>query len=91
MAHHKSAEKRARASVTKNTRNRAYMSSVRTAIKKVRAAAEAKEAEVKLVELFTEAQSLLMRAAKRGIIHKNNASRRISRMAHLIKATIVAA
>ena len=85
MAQHKSAKKRARSSDAKNTRNRAYMSSVRTAVKKVRAAAVSKEAETKLSELFTQAQSLLHRAAKRGIIHKNNASRRISRLAHLIK------
>ena len=83
MAHHKSAEKRARSSATRNTRNRAYMSSVRTAIKKVRAAVVAKDTKVN--EFFTEAQSLLARAAKRGIIHKNNASRRVSRLAHLIK------
>ena len=86
MAQHKSSEKRARSSAAKNTRNRAYMSSVRTAIKKVRSAAEAKESPAKLNELFTQAQSLLSRAAKRGIIHKNNASRRVSRLARLLKS-----
>ena len=87
MAQHKSAEKRARSNASKNVRNRAYLSSVRTAIKKLRTAAAAKESEEKLGALFTQAQSLLARAAKRNIIHKNNASRRIGRLAQLIKST----
>lgn len=86
MAQHKSAEKRARSNSAKNVRNRAYMSSVRTAIKKVKSAVSSKEDTNKIGELFVAAQSMLARAAKRGIIHKNNASRRISRLSHLIKS-----
>lgn len=88
MANHKSAEKRARQNVTRNARNRSYVSSVKTAIKSFRSSVEgAKAAGTKpeeLQKLFSGVQSILQKAASKGLVHKNNASRRIQRLAHLM-------
>jgi len=84
VANHKSAAKRARQNTTRNTRNRAYTSKVRTAVKKLYTGIDglksgsAKQEEV--VELFKTAQSLLMKAKSKGITHRNTASRKISRL-----------
>lgn len=90
MANHESSKKRARSSLVKNERNRQYLSAVRTAIKKfnlvlntVRSGASTDSSQ--LNTLFSEAQSLLGRAASKGILHKNNAARRIARLAHGMK------
>lgn len=86
MAHHKSAKKRIRSNARKNTRNRTYLSSVRTAVKAFRTAAEAGQEESIVLQLFRSAQSLLASAATKGVIHKNNASRKIGRLANMLKA-----
>lgn len=79
MAQHASAEKQAKQSIKKNLANRSYMSKVKTAIKKfLQAAQEGKTAD--LQALFQGAQSSLMKASTKGIIHKNNASRHIGRL-----------
>jgi len=97
VANHKSAKKRARSSANKRLRNRQYVSTVRTAVKKfqlalntVRAGASGVDA-ASLPKLFAEAQSLLGRAAAKGILHKNNAARRISRLAASLKDLSAAA
>ncbi|MFW7378027.1 MAG: 30S ribosomal protein S20 [Oligoflexus sp.] len=84
MAHHKSAKKRIRSDARKNEVNTAYMSKVRSAVKKVKNAATAGESGETLQKLFVEAQSQLHKAATKGILHKNNVSRRISRLAALV-------
>ena len=85
MATHKSSEKRARGSAKKNQRNSQYISAVRTSVKKLRLAiAENKDAET-LQGLYKAAQSILAKAASKGILHKNNAGRRIGRLAHALR------
>ncbi len=85
MANHKSAEKRARVSERRRTQNREYLSSVRTAIKKFRLSAAAPKLEKGVKEkLFLEAQSIIQKAAQKGLIHKNNAARKVSRLAKLL-------
>lgn len=80
MANHKSSAKRARQDIKKNARNREYISSVRTAVKKFYAALEeGKDAET-LASLLKATQSLISKAASKGLYHKNNAARRISRL-----------
>ena len=79
MATHKSAKKRIRGNKRKNIRNRSYMSMVRTAIKKLQVAMQTGQSE-NLQALFLTAQSLLDKAAQKGIIHKKNASRKIGRL-----------
>jgi small subunit ribosomal protein S20 len=85
VANHKSAAKRARQTITKRTLNRSKRSKVRTFIKRVKTAIETgnkKDAQTNL----TTVQSLLAKMAKSGIIKKNNASRRTSRLATQVNA-----
>ncbi|HET6680102.1 MAG TPA: 30S ribosomal protein S20 [Gemmatimonadaceae bacterium] len=63
-----------RKSRSATVRNRAQRSTLRTALKKGKAAG-ASEAELR------QAVSLLDRAARKGLIHRNNAARQKSRMA----------
>jgi len=80
MATHKSAAKRARQNTVRNLRNRHVLSTMRTAIKKVRAAIEKKDL-ANLDTLLREAQSVIGKTRKKGTIHANNAARKISRLA----------
>ena len=84
MANHKSAAKRAKQNEVKRLRNRATKSSMKTAIKK---AVEAKkEGADNVTELFKHAQSLISKAGKKGVVHKNTASRRVARLAKFVNA-----
>lgn len=85
MAHHKSARKRIRRNKRANVRNSQYLTSVRTAIKKLRVAATSETGKAELGTLFVAAQAKLAKAAAKGILHKNNANRRIGRLAAFIK------
>ncbi|MBF0234367.1 MAG: 30S ribosomal protein S20 [Desulfamplus sp.] len=78
MANHKSAIKRAKQNETKRLRNRSNRSAMKTAIKKVYAA-KAEGAE-NTSELLVNAQSVIAKAAKKGIMHKNTAARKTSRL-----------
>ena len=85
MANHKSAKKRMRQNVVRNERNTAYMSKVKTALKKfnlaVANAAETGNKDMTETEaLFRSSQSLLQKAAQKGLLHKNNASRKVQRL-----------
>ena len=63
-----SAKKNMRKSRAAAVRNRAQRSALRTALKKARAAGSTPE-------VSTEAVSLLDRAARKGLIHRNKAAR----------------
>lgn len=78
MANHKSAEKRHRQSLKRRERNREIKAAVRTAMKRARAASESKDPQAK--ELARAAESLLAKAAAKGVINKKNAARNISRV-----------
>jgi small subunit ribosomal protein S20 len=82
MANHPSAAKRHRQAVQRAQRNLAARSRVRSAVKKVRTAAETGSTEATQAELKA-AVRILAKAASKGIVHRNNASRRISRLARL--------
>ncbi|MES2745649.1 MAG: 30S ribosomal protein S20 [Bdellovibrionota bacterium] len=84
MAHHKSAKKRILVNAKKRAQNSAYISTVRTAVKKLRSAAEKGDVQ-NLSALFESAQSLLHKAASHGMLHRNNASRKVARLAALVK------
>lgn len=80
----KSAEKRERQNVVRRMRNRQTKSAVRTAIKKFDAAIIAKDkaaADTAMALSF----KLLDSAASKGVLHKNTASRKKSRMYAAIK------
>lgn len=76
----KSAKKAMRKSRAANERNRARRSQLRTAIRKVRSAANAKEAKA----AYLEAERLLDRAGRKNLVHRNTASRTKSRLAKLV-------
>jgi small subunit ribosomal protein S20 len=83
VANHKSAKKRARQALRRRDRNRHDRSEMRSAVKLVRTALEAGNAEAATGAL-KQAESKLRRASSKGLIHWKTASRRISR---LTKAT----
>ncbi|MBK6421677.1 MAG: 30S ribosomal protein S20 [Gemmatimonadetes bacterium] len=78
----KSAKKALRKSIAANERNRTRRSQLRTAIKKVRTAANGAEAK----DAFVEAAKLLDRAGRKNLVHKNAANRTKSRLAKLAAA-----
>ena len=79
MANIKSAKKRILVSQTKADRNKAIRSSVKTAVKKVYAAIDANDKEAAKAALLN-ATSVIDKATKKGVYHKNYASRKISRL-----------
>ena len=79
MANIKSAKKRILVNRTKAARNKSIKSATKTAIKKVYAAIESKDKEAAKAALLA-ATSTIDKAASKGIYHKNNASRKISRL-----------
>lgn len=83
MANHPSAAKRARQALRRRARNRSRISAVRTAIKNVETAVAAKDKEAATAALST-ATSLIGRAAGRGVMHKNTAGRRVSRLTRMV-------
>jgi small subunit ribosomal protein S20 len=79
LANTKSAKKQARSSLRKHERNRTRRSAARTEVKKARLEIEGGDLEA-AIAATREAVSSLDRAAARGSIHRNNASRRKSRL-----------
>ena len=79
MANHPSAEKRNRQRVARTERNRAAKSSVRSAVKKARAAIASGDTAGAKANV-AEASVALAQAAKKGVIHKNAAARTTSRI-----------
>ncbi len=85
MAHTKSAQKATRVHAKKTERNKPVRSSVRTAVTKARNLLDQKDMDAAKVAVV-EAAAALDRAAKKGVIHPNNAARRKSRMAKQLNA-----
>ena len=83
MANIKSAKKRVLVAKRNYDKNKAVKSSVKTAIKKVEAAVAAGEKEAAQAALLA-ATATIDKAAKKGVYHKNNASRKVSRLAKLV-------
>lgn len=85
MAHHKDAIKRIRTSEAANARNRANRSRLRTEIKGLRALIDAGNHEAAAAAL-PQTVSVVQKLAGKGVIHRSNAARRISRLANAINA-----
>ncbi len=79
MARHKSAEKRARQSVKRAARNSAVESRVKTQVRAFREALESGD-KSKIDAALLSATRELQKAASKGVLHKRNASRRVSRL-----------
>jgi small subunit ribosomal protein S20 len=85
MANTKSAKKAARKIARKTVINKSRRTRVRSQIRKVEDALAAGDAKA-AAEALRGAQPELMRAAQKGILHKNTASRKVSRLAARVKA-----
>lgn len=83
MANIKSAKKRILVNRTKADRNKAIKSGTKTAIKKVYAAIEAGD-KAAAQEALLAATSTIDKAATKGVYHKNNASRKVSRLSKAV-------
>ncbi|MBL7204796.1 MAG: 30S ribosomal protein S20 [Desulfobacteraceae bacterium] len=79
MASHKSALKRAKQDEVKRIRNKSYKTKVKKAIKEVRTAVANNSAEQSKQNLV-KAVSIIQKTTSKGIIHKNQAARKISRL-----------
>ncbi|MBS0149410.1 MAG: 30S ribosomal protein S20 [Nitrospira sp.] len=82
---HKSTIRRARQAERRHERNRATVNTVRTLIKKVQSAVAGKKVDEAKTSLL-EATSAIGKAVSKGVLHRNTASRRISRLAHRVNA-----
>ena len=80
MANIKSQIKRIQTNEKARQRNKSVKSSVKTAIRKFREAAEAGEKD-KAIELLHDASRKLDKAASKGVIHANQAANKKSAMA----------
>lgn len=85
MANIKSAKKRINVTATKTLRNKMLKSALKTAIKKFEVAVEAKNMEEAKV-LYTAAARTLDMSVSKGIVHKNMAARKKSRLASKLNA-----
>ena len=85
MANIKSAKKRVIVSQKRADRNKAIKSRVKTYIKKVDAAIEAKDKEAAEAAL-KEAVSEINKAGSKGVYHKNTCARKVSRLTKAVNA-----
>ena len=85
-----SAEKRNRQAQKRRTRNMAVRTGVKTAVKKVRDAV-AKGDAAGARQVLQAAEKALGKAASKGVLHKNAASRKISRLAKAVAKAAPAA
>jgi small subunit ribosomal protein S20 len=83
MANTKSAKKAARQIARRTTINKARRSRVRTAVRKVEEAISSGD-RAAAVAAMVEAEPAIIRAAQKGIVHRNAAQRKVSRLAHRI-------
>jgi len=85
LATHRSAEKRDRQNKKRKVRNVAVKSQTKTEIKKVLAAVEGKDQE-NSAKALKNAIKVIKKAASKGVYHKNNASRKVSRLTKKVTA-----
>ncbi len=85
MANTKSAKKAARQAVRRTEINKSRRSQMRTYVRKVEGALEAGD-RAQAEAALKAAEPILMRSAQKGVIHKNTAARKMSRLAKALKA-----
>ena len=89
MANNPGARKAIRKIARRTEVNKARRSRVRTFVRKFEEAIAAADATA-AATAFIEAQSELMRAVSKGVVHKNTGSRKVSRLAAQLKKLSVA-
>jgi small subunit ribosomal protein S20 len=82
MPNLRSAKKRVRVEAKRRARNKAVKSTVRTFVTKARNAIADAAGEPETEEAIRDAMSQLDRAVSKGVLHRNNAARRKSRLMH---------
>jgi small subunit ribosomal protein S20 len=85
MANTKSAQKAVRKIARRTEVNKGRRTQMRTFVKRVEAALDSKDATA-AAEALKAAEPKLARAAQKGIVHKNAAERKISRLTKRVKA-----
>ena len=85
MANTKSAKKATRVSARKTEINKTRVSRMRTFVRKVEEAI-ASGSQAEAAAALQAAQPELMRGAQKGVLHKNTASRKVSRLSARVKA-----
>ncbi len=85
MANIQSAKKRVRRNARRTTINHARMGRIRTFIKRVELAIEGGDKDV-AQQALKAAQPEIMRGVTKGVLHRNTASRKVSRMSARVKA-----
>jgi small subunit ribosomal protein S20 len=80
-----SAEKRNRQRLKRRTRNVTHLSKLRTYVKRVLTAVEAKDKKAK--DVLAEAIQVIDKAAQHGVIKRETASRKISRLTKFVNAS----
>jgi small subunit ribosomal protein S20 len=83
LAVHKSAEKRMRQNETRRMRNRHVKTGIKTMIKRVREAVQAKD-RAKAQAALAQVTPLVDKAVSNGVIHWRNGARKISRLNKLV-------
>jgi small subunit ribosomal protein S20 len=85
MANTTSAKKAVRKIARRTAVNRSRRSKMRTFVRKVEEAIASGDAAAAQAALAT-AEPIMMRAAQKGVVHKNTASRSVSRLTRRVKA-----
>ena len=85
MANHKSAKKRILRNAKRAEINKSRISRIRTFVKKVELAIATGD-QSRAKNALIDAQPEIMRGVSKGVLHKNTASRKISRLAARVKA-----
>ncbi|MEO1329528.1 MAG: 30S ribosomal protein S20 [Pseudomonadota bacterium] len=84
MANSPQARKRVRQAAKRTEINKARKSRIRTFIRKVEEAIASGDSDQAKTAL-KDAQPVIMRGAVKGVLHKNTASRKVSRLAQRVK------
>ena len=85
MANTPQSKKRARQNIARFSVNKARRSRLRTFLRKVEEAISSGNKDAALAALRS-AQPELMRGVTKGVVHKNTAARKMSRLSHRVKA-----
>jgi len=88
LANHKSAVKRARQNEKRRVRNKAVKTRIKHATKQVRSSSGEESKEAALTKL-NAAKSIIDKAAKKSVVHKKTAARKISRLSKLVNAITI--
>ena len=87
MAHHKSAQKRIRRNARRAEINGARISRIRTFVKKVELAITSGDKSA-AEAAFKQAEPEMHRGVTKGVLHRNTAARKISRLSKRVRALV---